>query len=158
MRRPTRGQSWRLREHFVFTGVITTSLFILLSIVQSLQPPTVEAACAAAVMALPRLRLRPRHAYRRAGRVRLAMFWLARWCRAHWLAGLLTLVAVDVVLGGLVLRQAGHELAAMALVYGALLAALGWIAWLVAASSPAAQPSAPPVSLVNSPKAEVPHD
>lgn len=122
---------WSLGQHFVVMVLLAGSSAVTLSFVYALQIPPETAAAVA--LAVPLRRARPqRETHRPGDAVRTVLSTVVGWVRAHWRAELAVLVAVDVVLGGLVLAQAGHHLAAMALVFGSLLVALGWITWLLA--------------------------
>lgn len=132
MSRPprVRPREWRLREHFAFVVVVSFAVFMFMSVVVSLQPPAVPAALGAALV-LPHRHLYARHARRLEWPAAL-LSTVVRFARAQWPVVLAVLASVDVVLAGLVLVRDGHHLAAMGLLYGSLLAALGWVAWLLA--------------------------
>ncbi|MCE7008758.1 hypothetical protein LWC34_38995 [Kibdelosporangium philippinense] len=110
------------------TLILAGSAAVILSFAQANQVPPEMALVTAAAMPI-------RHAYLRHARPRLqlpmvALSRLIGWCARRWRVGLAVLVAVDVVLGVLVLVRDGHDLAALAVLSAALLGAVGRLAWL----------------------------
>jgi hypothetical protein len=135
MNRPSRvpAREWRLREHFGMTLMVTAVILIVLFVAMSAMPA--EVVGLAAVLAVPHRHLHPRHARRRAEWLAAALSRVVAACRAQWPSALAVLASVDVVLGALVLVCTGHHLIAMGLLYGSLLAALAWVAWLLSGGS-----------------------